>query len=1196
MRINRSKGVSVTTFSASNRLERKLRLASSGNDVSLVNLTKNDPDLLVRQYISGIDKVLSKPKKPEDMHLHWYRLRSALGAAVWDCLVARLPNSVQEDRKEFGRIKRNWEWKLHPYAKEKTLQAYEQLLDSDKWKIGRNGKPKPLANYRGSRFSLYASGENLDVAAAAVGIDVHLFSQERRIDGTLRSSRGSTPNSTGLVEARARSIENSVYLKHHKAGEISNPPVWTADDLRMYGKHDLAAAIYKKATDKENKVGGNGKPTPQRLSSKDVGAALFEHYSAIGLCDQSMEPESRQRLQALHNAVRELYRRLVKNSKRGTESHKSHKLSARLPRDHAALISLMEKTEENAVIGDLIRHGRNAYYARINQDRFGDNAEEASRYFWTSEGQAEIKRSEAFTRIWRTVKDQAARTAKSWADRTGDFRDTESGIVSDDILLEKAIRQVTNDAFDHGWFETKAQLLLGGAAKPFLQATPEVQRQIMLALLKITSRIRTDVVHFTSRKKFAERLQASISKMLADGLISEETQAIVRNLYVTDERELCARVERDLSGALVHEFVSPELYRALLTELNVKATSDIPLPRFNRLVSRLHGTVEHLPEDQRGLRANIAMKVNRLALETPHLRARYVALKALYEKRFALWLAGLEENQLQRFLHQALDEGARLARTPHSNSPFVALIRPKIDRVRLTPEGGVLRIFDDLAGIVATEMRDQNAYEANPSKAREESEWVEQFKCDLLAIAFVAYIEESDFQRLAMLRDTDRAQRDPPKTSLAEQPLRDNVDWLANLYLFLHLVPVEDVSGLSHQFRKMAVLEPNVQDDTSVANAVMRDVQQVVALYLAMNADKFEGTTTRIDTENFGPFFENPQDFERIYEGEDSTDAPVVSLKRGLRQIMRFGHLRRLERIFKNNKVTVSAVNEVFAAERKRPGEASSIAVVQKQREELHQRLVRARFVEPRQLEEYSRLVESISRHRHAASNVRLTTHLSLHHLMMRVLSRLIDYAGTWERDRMFVFLGLIAEQNARASAHGEKPIFTLTSSNLSRLTGGRVWYRQKDGVGEAILPDLLTAENRALFDTHFGKEKAQIRNDFAHYNNISLDRDDIDLTAEMNRIRNLLAYDRKLKNVVSKSIKDLLEREGFSISWNTESHELRLKSVLSDKIDHLAAAVKKLKDRDQRAMLQAKLKETRHSRLMVNMVAELFRESPSER
>jgi hypothetical protein len=1161
-----------------------------------VGLTKSDPDLLVRQYISGIDKVLSKPKKPEDMHLHWYKLRSALGAAVWDCLVNRLPNAVQTDRQAFGRIKRNWEWKLHPYAKEKTLQAYEELLGSDKWRIGRNGKLKPLANYRGSRFGLYASGDNLDVAAAAIGIDAHLFSQERRIDGTLRSSKGSTPNSTGLVEARARSIENSVYRKHDGAAEILNPPVWTRDDLTAYGQQDVAAAIYRKATEKENKTDKNGKPTPQRLSSKDVGIALFEHYSAIGLCDQAMDPDRKQRLQALHNAVRELYRRLVKNSKRGTENHKFHKLSDRLPRNHAALVSLMEMTEENAVIGDLIRHGRNAYYAHINRERFGDNASEASRYYWTSEGQAEIKRSEAFTRIWRTVKDQAARTAKSWADPTGGFRDVESGIISDDILLEKAIQKVTNDGFDHGWFETKAQLLLGAAAKPFLDASPEVQRQIMLALLKITSRIRTDVVHFTARKKFAERLQASIRKMLADGLISDEAQAIVRNLYAADERELSARVERDLAGALVHEFVSPELYRALLTELNVNATSDIPLPRFNRLMSRLHGTVEHLQENQLGLRANIAMKVNRLALETPHLRARYVALKALYEKRFALWLAGLEEGQLQRFLNQALEEGARLARTPHGNSPFVALIRPKIDRVRLTPEGGVLRIFDDLAGIVATEMRDQNAYEANPNKAREESEWIEQFKCDLLAIAFVAYLEERGFKRLAMLSNADRVRRDPPTTSIAEPPLRDDVDWQANLYFFLHLVPVEDVSGLSHQFRKMAVLEPNLQDDTSVANAVMRDVQQVVSLYLAMNADKFEGTTTRIDTENFGPFFENPKDFERIYEGEDSTDAPVVSLKRGLRQIMRFGHLRRLERIFKNNKVTASAVNDVLAAERKRPGEASPIASAQKKREELHQQLVRARFVEPRQLEEYSRLIEKISRHRHAASNVRLTTHLSLHHLMMRVLSRLIDYAGTWERDRMFVFLGLVAEQNARASAQGHKPVFTLNSSGLSRLTGGRHWYRQEGGKEEAILPDLLTAENRSLFDTHFGKEKAQIRNDFAHYNNISLDRDDIDLTAEINRIRSLLAYDRKLKNAVSKSIKDLLAREGFSISWNTENHQLRLKSVSSDKIDHLAAAVRKLKDREQRAKVQGALKETKHSRLMVDMVAELFRESPSEK
>ena len=57
-----------------------------------------------------------------------------------------------------------------------------------------------------------------------------------------------------------------------------------------------------------------------------------------------------------------------------------------------------------------------------------------------------------------------------------------------------------------------------------------------------------------------------------------------------------------------------------------------------------------------------------------------------------------------------------------------------------------------------------------------------------------------------------------------------------------------------------------------------------------------------------------------------------------------------------------------------------------------------------------------------------------------------------------------------------------------------------------------------------------KIRNSLAHFEDLK--KVQVDLTKSVNDIRYLLSYDRKLKNVVSKSVIELLGREGLDLKW----------------------------------------------------------------
>jgi hypothetical protein len=259
--------------------------------------------------------------------------------------------------------------------------------------------------------------------------------------------------------------------------------------------------------------------------------------------------------------------------------------------------------------------------------------------------------------------------------------------------------------------------------------------------------------------------------------------------------------------------------------------------------------------------------------------------------------------------------------------------------------------------------------------------------------------------------------------------------------------------------------------------------------------------------------------------------------KRGLREIMRFGHIPLLRRLAGDRKIDTDTVERVFAAEESLDGGPSQIARWQQRREQLHEQWVKEKQLDETGLREYCEILSRISRHRQDSNFVNLVDHVRAHRLVMAVLGRLVDYAGLFERDLYFTTLALLYRK-------GLRPEHLLEERGLRFLFRGQIIFalREHKGSPQALdILDELAKHFTRVWAT--GNSNAGIRNSLAHLNMLQGASPAPRLSHWVNQTRQLLAHDRKLKNAVSKSVIELLAREGMELRWTMKidgtAHEL---------------------------------------------------------
>jgi hypothetical protein len=140
-----------------------------------------------------------------------------------------------------------------------------------------------------------------------------------------------------------------------------------------------------------------------------------------------------------------------------------------------------------------------------------------------------------------------------------------------------------------------------------------------------------------------------------------------------------------------------------------------------------------------------------------------------------------------------------------------------------------------------------------------------------------------------------------------------------------------------------------------------------------------------VGCEEFRALFESDQGFDRVFAQAFSQETDRRIPRRGLREIMRFGHMPLIKAISPPRPIDDATVGRVFRLEAQNDG-LSKIAVMQQRREELHEKWVtQKKHLEATDLQTYCETVVAISEHRRDSSLVNLVDHVRAHRIIMAV-------------------------------------------------------------------------------------------------------------------------------------------------------------------------------------------------------------------
>lgn len=1037
---------------------------------NISSFVKENDRIVIAQWVSVIDKIIQKPKPNKKASPKQHDIREMIGNACWEIIQNK--NMLQGND---GELRKIWDWKIKPYEVDRKIR--EGRIPEGRW------------------YKSFVNNNNFikeNAEQIAQQIYEHLYENALCID------KKNCQNRIGLIEHRANSISKNTL--NEKITVIS----WDENTFKEYCMGGDVAKEIKREAEKN-----------KRIFYDMAAKKLFEHWACIfknnaGLPLTIKEAEETKKpLFDLHMAVKDYYRRTLKD-------HKRTDIVRILPSNMSDLYKRIKQKETNKDINALIRLGKIIHYesSGANEDstsfivdKFPAKDAIKNSIYWTSDAQQKIKRNEAFVRVWRSVLSYTARTLKDWADPNDK--------IKDDILGSESIKTIKENYTQYANPE-KAALLFNYTA---FNNDPEV---LGLALAVIAN-LRNNSFHFKGLGSFASTLKTYDDKLqnFSSALIKIKTFWEDENF--SHQKQIIQMMEGSHSGRFFNKEQNEKIFNAVSLDDAI-----ISLPRFGRILLRSENAWK-TGENQSFL-PNVP---NRDVLEKyPSLLCQYTALKLLYETSFKVWLVNCNANILNVYIKKSVERSTNAAKTINARNVVHAdLIKAKATELGGIEEAGNIDdFFFKLSAAMASEMRIQRGYDSNSEKAREQAEYIEDLKCDVLLLAFQDFIKDRGFTFITNLKSESSAKTVNAMSGLQSFTAQKGAEeWQHILYFVLHLVSVEDVSALLHQIYKWEILAQKGNDTQKITGDI-QNIVKVLKLYIARHDAKFSGGMTVNLPEEYLSLFESVASIGEVLpqQGKE-TQIPI----RGLREMQRFGQSTSLMPRFEKCKITKDQIDRYNKL-------AECIEVHQKKREDLHSKWVKEKSLSDENKKQYAIALQAVIEFRALAHHVFMKNYINLHRLQMAVLGRLVDYSGLWERDLYFVTLAVLYK-------HGKTPSCVMNKEAKKYFKKGLI-VKTINGIQDAGIKD----EIKSYFGASVFETIKEIRNDFAHFNMLQKGEPQICLTEQVNQARKLMAYDRKLKNAVSKSIIELLAREGVILNWQMNNHVLESASISSKSIEHI--------------------------------------------
>ncbi len=777
----------------------------------------------------------------------------------------------------------------------------------------------------------------------------------------------------------------------------------------------------------------------------------------------------------------------------------------------------------NKIISHFIRLGKFIFYTTDAQEELmSEKAKQAyENNFLDSHLQLTIKQAEGFARQNLSAVSFAAMSLKNIVDNKGK--------IDDDLLGEAWGKRENEREFCYNKFKLYYGLGFG----------EDEGENIIHKIRNYMHDLRNNLFHFKGYNK--DEILGKLYEYKP-----QDHAPLIKDYIKKDEQYYQELIASELFALQLHHTNFPqEDYGKIVTEYAAQPSAEITLPGFQKLLKRAENI---------GQKAFLPRPKDVTTEKDDKENLIHALFKNIYNHGFSAWM----EEQGGCYSGWV---NAAIERTENAKSNKVAKEDRKITQIPPYAHKSLKDYFAELSAQTALENSTQshkNRYIADKKAAKANANYVHNFITDFFIFAFQDYLKDKGFDKLCRIQMEEQTQTENPFTDFACKLSAIEIDEKYHIfYLYLHLLNGDHLNHLQMQLIKLQAAQKG--------NEAAKTLTRIIAFYLKIKDYKLMNIAQKGD--GWKDFYE-----AGIRFADDS-----FCQQAGFIELSRFIGIEKLKRLFEGSplKATQDDIKQLAQWEDKKQTE--NIAHWHKKAAEIHEKLAKKKWEsrkkeewewklnkkEKEQYREYGRLIQKIEQYKHLHKKVTCQYAMKYHQLMLAIAGRLVGYSQLLERDLYFYLIAMnahmggvieIDEEKTNASNNPKKLFIKVNGKKANCFYGqnANLWSRVKEKTED----NDAFAKSLCFFEKSWAKgfkDTKNIRNDIAHFNYFIKGDTSLNFTRLMNETRQLMAYDRKLKNAVSKSLIDLCLERGFALKFKVNNnHELEKNFMHPQKIIHL--------------------------------------------
>lgn len=660
----------------------------------------------------------------------------------------------------------------------------------------------------------------------------------------------------------------------------------------------------------------------------------------------------------------------------------------------------------------------------------------------------------------------------------------------------------------------------------------------------------------------------------------KEIENLISSIIDKDEALVKERIESEIEANFIKDYFTKQEVEKLLKEFSIY-TSVIPLkPSFSKVYKRMNNLgITRLEEKK--LNDNTLYLAYRKMLQWYYDFKIWDKLEETYKSR----------DRFERLVEKVIEKGGSRSekgkRNPYENFKEISISDKNIESY-----------FAELQSYLATQF---------PSIGNDDkgSEYVSRFVQDIL----IELIEEERLgdgllERLLSIKGDKVAEKEDleinPKKLDSNEEFRNKYSYL---YIILFFTDRNHVNDILQNINRYLAIKNQISESEDLE--AVEYIKKILILQNYVGSYKIGNRTETIDkaSDEYAQMnkFCSKEVLDKMINLQSKEGVQNVITYAPMRDMRKFAFTENILRIYpKSLKGDINKFNDYESFINIAPIKGSKIEDLQKKRENLHKILVRGgKSKNFNKAKEYLEVVKEIQRYNHLKHCLNFQYVKDLHTILIDLLSKMVESVNLWERDNFFILCGLayyysclnvedcelkneklletvekkiykhnengqrisISRQDKRNFNSVEKIIYPVSiymhseKSPYDRMPNGQIKGVNKINVDVEVFDKEVIKTNEDDYKLKNGCTiYKNVRNYIAHLNYLKYDNQKSSLIDCLNDLRDLMSYDKKLKNAVSKKFLGYLEREKFKVHLSLKGHEIdsNFINISSQQIEHL--------------------------------------------